>query len=127
MRLPYVRVLTFFTNGALNGMIGSTGICYFVETPGGSAFARGGDGHMLPDKQRVQQYLKASDFTTLFREELGWDTLKEAPLAIPVDGQIYTLRPLMEKRGFKVYLSSPTTQGQITASSGIRQIEREVT
>lgn len=57
---------------------------------------------MSPDKQHIQQYLKAYDFTTLFREELGWDTLKEALLAIPVDGQIYTLRPLVEKRGFKV-------------------------
>ena len=81
---------------------------------------------MSPDKQRIQQYLKASDFTTLFREELGWDTLKEAPLAIPVDGQIYTLHPLVEKRGFKVYLCSPTAQGQIPASAGMRQIEREL-
>jgi Eco57I restriction-modification methylase len=82
---------------------------------------------MSPDKQRIQLYLKAYDFTTLFREELGWDTLKEAPLAIPVDGQIYTLHPLVEKRGFKVYLCSPTTQGQIPASAVMRQIEREMT
>jgi hypothetical protein len=82
---------------------------------------------MSPDKQRIQQYLKAYDFTTLFREELGWDTLKEAPLAIPVDGQIYILHPLVEKRGFKVYLCSPTTQGQMPASAVMRQIEREMT
>ena len=30
---------------------------------------------MAPDKQRVQRYLKAFDFTALFIEELGWDYL----------------------------------------------------
>ncbi len=31
---------------------------------------------MAPDRQRIQQYLKAFDFRTLFIEELGWDNLK---------------------------------------------------
>jgi hypothetical protein len=82
---------------------------------------------MSPDKGRVQHYLKAFDFSTLFREELGWDTLKEAPLALPVDGQLYTLYPLVQKRGFKVYLCSPTAEGQLPTSSVMRQIERELT
>jgi hypothetical protein len=82
---------------------------------------------MSPDKQRVQQYLKAYDFATLFREELGWDTRKEAPVAIPVDSEIFTMSPLVQKRGFKVYVCSPTAQGQLPASSVMRQIERELT
>jgi hypothetical protein len=82
---------------------------------------------MSPDKQRVQQYLKAFDFAPLFREELGWDTLKEAPVAIPADSEIYTLSPLVQKRGFKVYLCSPTAQGKLPASPAMRQIERELT
>jgi hypothetical protein len=34
---------------------------------------------MAPDKQRIQQCLKAFDLRTLFIEELGWDNLREAP------------------------------------------------
>src|SRR6266568_5860972 len=82
---------------------------------------------MLPDKQRIQKYLKAYNFTTLFREELGWDTLKEAPLALGIDKQIYLLRSLVEKRGFKVYTCSPNAQGHLPTSATMRQIERELT
>src|SRR5438477_3930678 len=108
-------------------MISSTSIGYFVETSGGSAFARRGDNYMSPDKQRIQKYLKAYDFTTLFREELGWDTLREAAQAISVDGHTYLLRPLVEKRGFKVYTCSPDGQGHLPTSATMRQIERELT
>src|SRR5579875_902086 len=79
------------------------------------------------DRQRIQHSLAAFDFKTLFVEELGWDILREAPLAIVIDGQTYTLRPLVEKRGFKVYLCSPDAQGHIPASGIMRQIERDVT
>ena len=71
---------------------------------------------MAPDKQRIQQYLKAFDFRTLFIEELGWDNLREAPLAISDDGQTYTLRPLVEKRGFKVYMCGPDVNGRVPGS-----------
>jgi hypothetical protein len=82
---------------------------------------------MSPNKQRIQKYLKAFDFTTLFREELGWDTLREAPLPISVEGQTYLLRPLVEKRGFKVYTCSPDAQGPVPTSATMRQIECELT
>ncbi len=82
---------------------------------------------MAPDRQRIQQYLKAFDFRTLFIEELGWDTLREAPLTLSVDGQSYTLRPLVEKRGFKVYTCSPDAKGQVPGSAIMHKIERELT
>ena len=82
---------------------------------------------MAPDRWRIQQCLKAFDFRTLFIEELGWDTLREAPLALGVDGQSYTLRPLVEKRGFKVYICSPDAKGQVPASATMHTIERELT
>jgi len=82
---------------------------------------------MAPDRQRIQQYLKAFDFRTLFIEELGWDTLREAPLNISVDGQSYTLRSLVEKRGFKVYTCGPDAKGQVPSSATMHKIEREVT
>ena len=71
---------------------------------------------MAPDRQRIQQCLKAFDFKTLFIEELGWDNLREAPLAISVDGGSYTLRPLVETRGFKVYTCSPDANGWVPGS-----------
>lgn len=69
---------------------------------------------MALDKQRIQGYLKAFDFTALFIEELGWDYLKESPLCITLDGQdTYILRPLVAKRGVKVYVCDPNSQGKI--------------
>ncbi len=82
---------------------------------------------MAPDKQRIQSYLKAFDFKTLFAEEWGWDYLREPSLAIPLEGQTYTLRPLVEKRGVKVYVCDPNAQGKIPADHLLRSIEREVT
>ncbi len=83
---------------------------------------------MAPDKQRIQRYLKACDFKALFIEELGWDYLKEPSLHITLDGQhTYTLRPLVEKRGVKVYICDPNSQGKIPDDPALRKIEREVT
>src|SRR6266581_2419289 len=83
---------------------------------------------MAPDKQRIQRYLKACDFKALFIEELGWDYLKEPSLHITLDGQhTYTLRPLVEKRGVKVYACDPNSQGKIPDDPTLRKIEREVT
>ena len=82
---------------------------------------------VISNKQRIQRHLAAFDFKTLFVEELGWDILREAPLAIIVDGQTYMLRPFVEKRGFKVYSCMPDAQGCIPSSAIMRQIEREVT
>src|SRR5438552_17638689 len=82
---------------------------------------------MASDKQRIQRYLKAFDFKTLFAEELGWDYLKEPLLAITLGDQTYTLRPLVEKRGVKVYVCDPDKQGKIPEDPQLRRIEREVT
>ena len=82
---------------------------------------------MASDKQRIQRYLKAFDFITLFIEELGWDNLREPSLSINIDNQAYTLRPLVEKRGVKVYIRDPNVQGKIPDDSILRKIERELT
>jgi hypothetical protein len=82
---------------------------------------------VILDKQRIQRDLATFDFKSLFVEELGWDILRESPWTISVDSQTYILRPLVEKRGFKVYLCSPEVQGHIPASAIMRQIERELT
>ena len=54
----------------------------------------------ISHKQRIQRDLAAFDFRTLFVEERGWDILREAPLAIVVDEQMFTLRSLVEKCSF---------------------------
>src|SRR5260221_12839456 len=83
---------------------------------------------MAHDKQHIQRYLKAFDFTTLFIEGLASDHLKEPPLYITIDGQYaYTLRPLVEKRGVKVYICDPNSHGKIPDDPTLRKIQREVT
>ncbi len=82
---------------------------------------------MAADTRHIQRYLTTCNFKALFLEELGWDILKEAALAISVDGQTYLLRPLVEKRGFKVYTCSMDAQGHMPNSATMRQIERELT
>jgi hypothetical protein len=82
---------------------------------------------MATIRQQIQQYIQDFDFKKLFKNVLGWDNLNEPPLAIPCDGQIYFLRPLVEKRGVKVYVCDPDAQGKIPSDPLLRKIEREVT
>jgi hypothetical protein len=79
------------------------------------------------NRQKVQQHLRDFNFKTLFVEELGWDILNEPPLAILVEGVTYVLRPLVEKRGVKVFVCDPDAQGRIPTDGLLRKIEREVT
>jgi len=79
------------------------------------------------NRQRIQQHLRDFNFKTLFVEELGWDILSEHALAIPVEGVTYVLRPLVEKRGVKVFVCDPDAEGKIPTDGSLRKIEREVT
>jgi hypothetical protein len=79
------------------------------------------------NRQRIQQHLRAFNFKALFVEELGWDILSEHALAIPVEGVTYVLRPLVEKRGVKVFVCDPDAEGKIPTDGSLRKIEREVT
>ena len=82
---------------------------------------------MTTNRQHIRQNIQDFNFKQLFVNELGWDHLNEPPLTIPCDGQTYTLRPLVEKRGVKVYVCDPDAQGKIPADPILRKIEREVT
>lgn len=59
-------------------------------------------------------------------EELGWDILGEPPLTISVDGTTYLLRPLVKKRGMRVFVCEPDAGGRIPADRVLRKIEHEV-
>ncbi len=78
---------TIFTNEELDRMIRAPDMAYDDLTLEEEINRWEEELSMAPDRWRIQQCLKAFDFKTLFIEELGWDTLREAPLAISVDGQ----------------------------------------
>src|SRR5450755_1776206 len=82
-------------------------------------------GHAT-NRQKIRQCLRDFNFKALFVEELGWDILGERPLMIPVDGTTYVLRPLVEKRGVRVFVCEADAQGRIPADVVLRKIEREV-
>ena len=82
---------------------------------------------VISDKQRIQHALTTFDFKTLFVEELECDIRREAPLAIVIDGQTYMLRPLVEKRGFKVYTCMLDAEGHVPGSAMMHQIKCELT
>ncbi|GAC1614967.1 MAG: hypothetical protein NVS4B9_03720 [Ktedonobacteraceae bacterium] len=81
---------------------------------------------MAVDKQEIQRHLRNFTFKELFNE-LGWDNPGDRkPLTVACKGQIYTLNPLTEKRGVKVYLCSPDAQGHIPDDERLKLIDREV-
>ena len=79
------------------------------------------------NRQKIRQCLHDFNFKALFVEELGWDILNEHPLIIPIEGATYVLRPLVEKRGVKVFVCDPDSESRIPADGVLRKIEREVT
>ena len=81
---------------------------------------------MTTTRQKIQRCLQTFDFEKLFIDVLGWDYLKEPPLIITFENHNFTLRPLVEKRGVKVYICDPDAQGNIPADPLLRKIEREV-
>jgi len=67
---------------------------------------------MKIDVTSVRKSLKAFDFRTLFREQLGWDN-HQAQLDIPVDGNAVHLTAVAQKRGFVAYIC-PTIPDRAT-------------
>lgn len=58
---------------------------------------------MRADTQQIKRALKSGKFETLFKEELGWNKLQEAPPEVSYKGQTYAFKPLAQKAGFKIY------------------------
>src|SRR5690242_16124594 len=82
---------------------------------------------MTTTREKIQQHLRDCTFKELFVEELGWNILHEPPLALAVEGSTYVLRPLVEKRGVRIFVCDPDPQGKIPTDRLLRQVEREVT
>ena len=71
--------------------------------------------------ESVRKCLKTFDFSTLFREHLGWDK-HQATLDILVDGETYHLAAVAQKRGFTAYVC-PTIPNRNVR----RKIDHQVT
>ena len=77
--------------------------------------------------EELRTHLQAFDFPRLFVEGLGWDHFQGEPLAIPVDGHEYALKPVAEKAQFAVFECAPGSDGAIPDYPLRRKIETQVT
>lgn len=78
---------------------------------------------MSLDRERTTQYLRAADFRKLFIEELGWDNpVSRQGEIINAEGHNYTLLPVAEKRGVRIFRCETIPDRPIR-----QRIEREIT
>ncbi|MDP2607172.1 MAG: SAM-dependent methyltransferase, partial [Deltaproteobacteria bacterium] len=79
----------------------------------------------MPDTTRIREPLRAFDFSKLFIEELGWDR-HTSQLEVPVDGQVFALNAVAQKRGMVVYVCDPLPDGSTPDHATRRKVERQV-
>src|SRR5438067_3506026 len=72
---------------------------------------------MRADIQQIKCNLKAFKIEEIFKEELGWNHLREAPIVI--DNK-YTFTPVAEKAGFKIY--QHTFAGRIPEAQDLKPL-----
>jgi Eco57I restriction-modification methylase len=77
------------------------------------------------DTARAREYVKSFNFTKLFIEELGWDRHTNR-LDVPVDGQVFNLTGVAQKKGMVAFSCEPRADGQIPDHATRRKIERQV-
>jgi hypothetical protein len=77
------------------------------------------------DTTRVREYIKLVNFTKLFIEELGWDRHTNR-LDIPVDGQVFNLTAVAQKKGMVAFSCEPRADGEIPDHATRLKIERQV-
>lgn len=78
---------------------------------------------MALNKATATTHLKAFDFATLFIEELGWDRpASRQPETTEVDGERFTLSPVANKRGVRIFHCPSIPEGKTR-----KKIERELT
>jgi len=78
---------------------------------------------MAIDKAQASAHLEASDFRTLFIEELGWDRpCSRYDETVEADGANFTLSPVAEKRGVRIFHCDTIPERTVR-----QKIEREIT
>ena len=76
--------------------------------------------------EELRPHLQAFDFPRLFVEGLGWDHYQAEPLALPIDGHEYALKPVAEKADFAVFECGPGSDGVIPEYPVRRKIETQI-
>lgn len=83
---------------------------------------------MAINEARIRKDLKSFDLITLFKEQLGWNTLRTVYPIVHVGDQAFTLQPIADKRGMVALLCQPhQIDGRLPEYSVRRKIEIEVT
>lgn len=80
---------------------------------------------MSAEFQRVQERIKAFDFSGLFTQELMWNHYPSRPLQVPVDGVTYELTPIAQ-RGMAVFLCIPPKDAAFPKYAARRKIDNIV-
>ncbi len=80
---------------------------------------------MSLNKQEFSRYIREFNFRELFNE-MGWNNDKTSQ-PITVDNHTFTLQAVAEKRGFKILVCSPTSEGMIPDYDTRKKIESKVT
>jgi hypothetical protein len=79
----------------------------------------------MPDTTRIREQLRAFNFHKLFIQELGWDR-HTSHLEVPVDGQVFSLIAVAQKRGMVVYVCDSPPSGSTPDYATRRKVERQV-
>lgn len=79
----------------------------------------------MPDTARIREQLRGFDFSRLFIEELGWDR-RTSGLQVPVDGQVFNLTAVAQKRGMVAYVCDFLPDGRTPDHRTRRKIELQV-
>ncbi|WP_052312617.1 Eco57I restriction-modification methylase domain-containing protein [Geminocystis herdmanii] len=81
---------------------------------------------MKINRKNITKYLDNLNFESLFIEELGWDyPADDTEKYISIDEQIFTLKPIADKRGFNVFLCLLENQS-IPLVSTLKKIDQEI-
>lgn len=78
------------------------------------------------DAARTRELLQEFQFNKLFREELGWNGYN-AIYDIPIDGQLYHLKGVAEKKGVQVFECTVDSGVAMPAYSDRQKIDRWLT
>ncbi len=80
---------------------------------------------MSLDKTRFTELIQKFKFKELFNE-LGWDHA-EAEVQIAIENEKYNLTAVAEKRGFVIFICSPSTNGKIPLYNSRKKIDLKIT
>ena len=78
----------------------------------------------MPDRH-LRTALRDFDFTEAF-VEIGWDRLDRRVPGVEVDGHLFTVEPVAEKKGAQVFAIGPSADGLIPSRGVRRRIDRAV-